>query len=472
MEKELRRRQQVLQAGIQASEARARQKSAETALGVVRQYDLILGFLEHISARLKAYTELYVFFFPVASQQLLCVYRRMSQPQPVPVQLHRSRSMAREQVKKLLAQLQTERFLRYDHRPLTNHLIDPADSELRKPVLTLLMAALDGYLPRSYPRGATSLVISCPVPDAIARASSRLSDLSGLLILFDDCSSFPEHDSANLANGLHDEFNRYFEQIGQYAVRDLEFFLSSLMNQDERIQDNQNRALGFIAHMVAHRFRNFRVAAEFVGTNFPTADAVAHDPSTYEEQIRLMQNQLKRIGPLEEQLDYIGKPPSREPVPVGDLLDMFRFLFNNARNAANSAVTLEIEECDDEELLKVCVGAPDKSILDEVFNNHIENMLRAIDAPEVEKKVLSLRLSHEANYICLHLVNYGPPLTPDVQEDLQRVVRVRRPANSGLGMFLSAMIMRHVGGDQVVTSPLPDNTLGVCVMLKFSLYNF
>lgn len=470
MEKQLRRSQQALRAGIQASEARARQRSAEMALGVVRQYDLILGFLEHISAKLKAHTELYVFFFPVESQQLLCVYRRMNQPQPVPVELHRSHIIAREQIKRLFGQLQNERSRRYDHRPLSNHLTDPDDSAMRNPVLTLLLTALDGYLPRSYPRGATSLVISCPVPADIARASSRLSNLSGMLILLDDSSSFPANAFTHLANELREEFDKYFAQVGQYAVRDLEFFLSSLMNQDERIQDNQNRALGFISHMVAHRFRNFREVAESIGSKFPTADAVARDPSRYEEQIRLMQNQLMRIRPLENQLGYIGRAPSREPVPVSDLLDMFSALFNNARNAANSTVTLEIDDRD-EELLKVCVATAEKPVLEEVFNNHIDNMLRAIGALEAEKRAISLRLSREADFVCLHLTNYGPPLSLDVLEDLQRVVRVRRPANSGLGMFLSAMIMRHAGGDQVVISPLPDHSFGVCVTLKFALYN-
>jgi len=34
-------------------------------------------------------------------------------------------------------------------------------------------------------------------------------------------------------------------------------------------------------------------------------------------------------------------------------------------------------------------------------------------------------------------------------------------------MFLSAMIMRHVGGDQEVNSPVPGNDIGVCITFKF-----
>jgi signal transduction histidine kinase len=462
--------QQALRAGIQASEARARQRSVEMAMGVVRQYDLILGFLERITARLAVYSELYVFFFPVEAPQLLCVYQRVSQPQPVPVEFHFSRTIAREQVKKLFDQLQNERFRRYEHQPLTNHprLTDPGDSEFRKPILTLLLGALDGYLPRSYPRGATSLVVSCPVPPDIARASGRLRDLSGLLVIFDDRSSFPRDDTITLANSLRKEFDEYFSLVGRYAVRELEFFLSSLMNQDERIQDNQNRALGFIAHLVAHRFRNLREVGEYVASTFSTADSVAQNPSGYQKYMDLMQRQLKRARSLERPLEYIGRPPSLEPILISDLLDVFQSIFDDATNDTYSSVTLEIEDCD-EPLLNIYIEAAEKPILDEVFNNHIENMVRAISTPEVAKKVLTLRVTREINYICLHLINYGPPLTPDILEDLQRVVRVRRPTHSGLGMFLSAMIMRHAGGDQVVTSPLPDSSLGVCVSLKFSL---
>ena len=102
-----------------------------------------------------------------------------------------------------------------------------------------------------------------------------------------------------------------------------------------------------------------------------------------------------------------------------------------------------------------------------LFYNHLENMFRAVDHPDEENKRLFLQTRTEEKHLCLDLINYGPVVAPDVLEDLQRLVRVNRPSGSGLGMFLSAMIMRHVGGDQEVNSPVPGKDIGVCITFKF-----
>lgn len=86
MQSQLLRRQQALRAGIQRSDARARQYSEEIVLGVMRQYDLILGFLQQIKPTLAEYPELNMFYYPVESKQLLCVYRTADLPQPVPLE--------------------------------------------------------------------------------------------------------------------------------------------------------------------------------------------------------------------------------------------------------------------------------------------------------------------------------------------------------------------------------------------------
>jgi hypothetical protein len=45
------------------SEARMRQRSEEDELGVVRQFDLILGFLQRLKPALAEYPELHMFYF-------------------------------------------------------------------------------------------------------------------------------------------------------------------------------------------------------------------------------------------------------------------------------------------------------------------------------------------------------------------------------------------------------------------------
>lgn len=461
MQESLLHQQQALRAGIQMSEARMRQRPEEDTLGVVRQYDLILGFLQRLKPALAEYPELHMFYFPVKSEQLLCVYRTADMPQPVAVEFHTYQINTLLEARELFNQIIETRYLSSRHpSPENRNNRDGA----RQKVVDLIFDILGGYLPHTYPRGATSLVISCPIPEQIATASRRLRDLSGLLILFGDEQNFSQATHSSLAETVRKEFNRYFEETGHYAIQELEFFLSSLMNQDERIQDNQNRLLGIIAHMVVHRFRNFRQVAEFIAQEFPTVQEVINDAQRYEDKIRAMQNQLNRAQRLERQLQYIERVSQKTRLSIGELADICEYVFSEMKKQTQSAVELEVEITDD--LRAEYVLSP-QTVIEEVFYNHLENMMREIDRPEVESKKLTLEARSEEKYVALDIINYGPPLSPDILEDLQRFVRVRRPNGSGLGMFLSSMIMRHVGGDQEVSSPIPGSDKGVCVTLKF-----
>jgi len=482
---EYQRQQRALAVGVQLLDASARRQSEEAAFGVMRQYDLILGFMEHIEPLVRNYAELYTFYFPVASLHLLCVYRTPDQPQPIPVEFRQLpaevpplstvadqysyQTEARQRAREIFAQTLNEPFYSFEHPPLIKHSFATIHSNHqgnRHPVLQLLLAALDGVLPRSYPNGSASLVVCCPVPEQAALASDRMSNLSGILVLFGDKQSFPQATHAELAKKLKNAFNKYLAGVGQFAVRELEFFLTSLLNQDERIHDNQNRALGFVAHMVAHRFRNYRQVAGFIAQEFPTAAAVAQRPDLYQRQIQAMQNHLHRGERLEKQLFFIGQMPQNIVLTVSELVDIFNYVFHQAIEQVEESIQLDIRI--PHPLLKETVRAAPPPILEEVFHNHIENIVRVLAMPEVSHKHIYVQAYSEANYISLTLTHYGPPLTPDVLEDLQRVVRVRHPNGSGLGMFLSAMIMRHIGGHQVVDSPAPDHNIGVCATLKFA----
>jgi signal transduction histidine kinase len=424
----------------------------------MRQYDLILGFLQQIRPKLAEYPELNMFYYPVESNQLLCVYRTADLPQPVPLEFRSYLLNTRLKAKELFYQAEDVEYLSYPHPPLDT------SSNYHHIVIDLILAALGGHLPRAYPKETTSLVICCNIPEQISAASNRLRDLVGILILFADEESFPRENHGLLAETLKKEFKIYFEETGNFAIRELDFFLTSLLNQDERIQDNQNRALGFMTHMVIHRFRNFRQVAEFIAAEFPTAKEVDSDPEFYEKKIRSMESQLKRAQRLEEQMQFIGQPAQKARITVREVVEVLDYVYSEIKEElANSAV---LEKEYDNSILSEYIIAPE-TMLEEVFYNHLENMLRHINQPEVSDKRLTVRIYSEARYIAVELINYGPPLSPDILEDLQRTVRVRRPSGSGLGMFLTAMIMRHVGGDLKVTSPPTNSNVGVCVTLKF-----
>jgi len=463
MQEQLAHKQQALGAGIRMSDAR-RRRSEEDSPGLVLQYELILGFLQKIGPVLAEYPGLHMFYFPIKSEQLLCVYRTADMPEPLPVELRPYLITTLANARQLFTETLDERFLSSYHKPLED-LTYQNDTRQQDMVIKIILATLGGHLPYTHPQAATSLVICCPIPDKIAAASKRLRDLSGLLILFGDEQNFSQSSHSSLVKTVSKEFNRYIEETGQYAIRELDFFLSSLISQDERIQDNQNRALGIIAHMVVHRFRNFRQVAEFIVQEYPTAQEVSKDPDHYEEKIQAMKTQLNRAGRLEKQLQYVERAPQKTSITLGELVDIFEYVFNEMKKQTKSSIGLEVDIPDS--YRTEWVLSPPQAVIEEVFYNHLENMFRAVDLLDEEDKKLSLQSHPEEKHLCLDLINYGPALASDILEDLQRLVRVSRPSGSGLGMFLSAMIMRHVGGDQEVNSPVPGKDTGVCITFKF-----
>src|SRR5256886_98945 len=445
------------------SDAR-RRRAEEDSPGLVLQYDLILGFLQKIGPALAEYPELHMFYFPVSSEQLLCVYCTADMQEPLPVELRPYLITTLANARQLFNETLDARFLSSYHLPLENLEYQHGTNQ-QKMVLEIISSTLGGQLPYTHPKAATALVICCPIPDKLTTASKRLRDLIGLLILFGDEQNFSQSSHSSLVKTVNKEFNRYIEDTGQYAIRDLDFFLSSLISQDERIQDNQNRALGLIAHMVVHRFRNFRQVADFIVQEYPTAQEVSKDPGHYEEKIQAMKTQLNRAGRLEKQLQYVERAPQKMPVTLGELVDIFEYVFNEMKKQMKSSIELEVDIPDS--YRSESVLSPPQAVIEEVFYNHLENMFRAVDLPDEEDKKLSLQTHPEEKHLCLDLINYGPALAADILEDLQRLVRVSRPSGSGLGMFLSAMIMRHVGGDQEVNSPVPGDNIGVCITFKF-----
>lgn len=460
MQEQLSQKQQALRAGIQMSDARRKRHSEEDSPGLVLQYDLILGFLQKIGPALAEYPGLQIFYFPVKSEQLLCVYRTPDMPEPLPVELRPYLIITLAKARQLFNETLDARFLSSYHPPLENLTYQYGQNM----VLDIVFSTLGGQSPATHPKAATSLVICCPISDKLAAVSQRLRDLSGLLVLFGAEQNFSQSNHSSLVKTVSKEFNRYLEDTGQYAIRELDFFLSSLISQDERIQDNQNRALGFIAHLVVHRFRNFRQVAEFVVQEYPTVQEVSKDPGHYEEKIRAMETQLNSARRLEKQLQYVERAPHKTPITLGELVDILEYVFDEMKKQTKSSIELEVDIPDSSRTELVLYP---QAVIEEVFYNHLENMFREIGHSDVENKKLSLQSHAEEKLLCLDLINYGPAIAPDVLEDLQRLVRVSRPGGSGLGMFLSAMSMRHLGGDQVVNSPLPGKDRGVCITFKF-----
>src|SRR5712691_5733816 len=377
MQEQLSHKRQALGAGIQMSDARMKRRSEEDSPGLVLQYDLIQGFLQKIGPALAEYPKLHLFYFPIQSEQLLSVYRTADMLEPLPLELRPYLIITLAKARQLFNETLDARFLSSYHPPLEN-LTYQYEQNM---VLDVIFSTLGGQLPYKHQKAATSLVICCPIPDKLAAASHRLRDLSGLLILCGDEENFSQSSHSSLVKTVSKEFNRYLEDTGQYAIRELDFFLSSLISQDERIQDNQNRALGFIAQMVIHRFRNFRQVAEFIIQEYPTAQEVIDDPDHYEEKVRAMNIQLNRGRLLEKQLQYVERAPDKAPITLGELVDILEYVFNEMKKQMRSSIEMEVDISDSHRTELVL--SP-HAVVEEVFYNQLENMFRAIDLPEVE----------------------------------------------------------------------------------------
>src|SRR5712692_9632179 len=112
-------KQQALGAGIRMSDAR-RRRSEEDSPGLVLQYELILGFLQKIGPALAEYPGLHMFYFPVKSEQLLCVYRMTHMPEPLPVELRPYLITTLAKARQLFNETLDARFLSSYHLPLEN----------------------------------------------------------------------------------------------------------------------------------------------------------------------------------------------------------------------------------------------------------------------------------------------------------------------------------------------------------------
>src|SRR5438445_41203 len=175
MQEQLSHKQQALHAGIRMSDARRKRRSEEDSPGLVLQYDLILGFLQKIGPALAEYPELNMFYFPVKSEQLLCVYRLADMSEPFPVELRPYLITTLANARQLFKETLDARFLSSYYLPLEN-LEYQHNTSQQKMVLEIIFSILGGQLPHMHPKAATSLVICCPISDKLTTVSKRLRD--------------------------------------------------------------------------------------------------------------------------------------------------------------------------------------------------------------------------------------------------------------------------------------------------------
>src|SRR5438067_6253469 len=151
MQEQLSHKQRALRAGIRMSDARRKQDLEEDTSGLVLQYELILGFLQRIGPALAEYPDLHMFYFPIKSERLLCVYHTADMPEPLPVELRPYLIITLANARQLFNETLDARSLSSYHLPLENFEYQHGTRQ-QDMVLDIIFATLGGHLPYTHPK--------------------------------------------------------------------------------------------------------------------------------------------------------------------------------------------------------------------------------------------------------------------------------------------------------------------------------
>lgn len=447
---------------IEQSERRARRLYAQDAISTLQRYGLLISFLRQVShelTRIRRFGPQYVIaFFPSKSEQPYCIYAAGGSELKVLETTAEPRG-AKDIVRRL-SQPGTTFPLLFQSLDLSVASDDQCSQFAR---------LLVNSLPVIVANEVSVLVSNLQVPKYLNSSSYVLSQaLEGLLFLISPPKRFSSRDAHDLSAFFSKELETFLDNLRKYAAYEPDYLVSSLLDHDRAIQETALARVGAAMYMLQHRFRNLRQTAEFVSTYFPTYQDVLVHPEMYEGRINDMLVQMEETRWLENILRRLGERPEIILQSVSDTKDVFKSLFHKMVRIRDISATLEEVEVDPS-LLPCHIVLPPHELVGEVFHIHLDNAMREIPKPETTDKRLVLQVYESGEWICFELTNYGPSVPPDVLEDLERVVQMRRPQRTGLGVFLSATILEQVGGEVRFKSPVLDDK-GTSVTLRFRKY--
>ena len=219
----------------------------------------------------------------------------------------------------------------------------------------------------------------------------------------------------------------------------------------ERLKMALSTERAFAAN-AAHELRN-PVAALLAQVQLLKAKLAASD---HEEQARTIMQQTRRIGRTMEKLLQLSRATSGIALSgeIFDLIPVIQFLAEELERENHCIIKISG--------VNSLLLTGDMDIAGILFRNLLENaVLHGSSGQAVKVKITEDQ--------CVMITNDCVSLSPENLKDLEKpFIRGQTNADgSGLGLAIARQITEQLGAEMSVTSPIPEQTRGVMVSIKF-----
>ncbi len=246
---------------------------------------------------------------------------------------------------------------------------------------------------------------------------------------------------------------RFEADVTPTGIRELDRIAAAIGRLGKALNLNQQRraeleqklrhadrlaALGRLVAGVAHEVRNPLASIKL--TLHLARQGGASDPARLQNAFTVMKSEVERIDRLVERLLALGRPQVTSPQSI----DLARYLaerleaFDTRATAANTILEFHASPTFNGALKF------DRDRLSEVVDNLIAN---AIDATKDGKVMVEAERDTDRSQVVIRVKDTGGGVPPQMRDRLFEPFATTKDSGMGLGLFLSAEIVRGMGGE-------------------------
>ena len=100
----------------------------------------------------------------------------------------------------------------------------------------------------------------------------------------------------------------------------------------------------------------------------------------------------------------------------------------------------------------------DEKLLSQVILNLLKNALEALIIENTQSPFISIILKQTSNTVKIEISNNGPPIPPEIKEQIFIPFYTTKEKGSGIGLSLSKQIILQMGGDIILSSAKDEKT--------------